>query len=154
MAFISTDRGDRDPRAVRAIAAEAHWVRFLVEIVFPHQLDPPSRRHRLGRLEEAIQLLLRRKALLPAGSPLMPDEARLALDPGWMLSVPVLELRFPAPVAMEMAAREELARQLEAGLNAAIKDGRVLPGEEGAKPLLAWVRPHPDQRCWPSPSLI
>ena len=154
MAFVSTAPGDRDPRAVRALMAEAYWVRFVVEVVFAKQLDPASRQRLHARLEEYIQALLRRKALLPASVSAMPAEARLQLDPGWMLSLPVLELRLPGPMPMEAAPREELARQVESGLNAAIKEGRLFPGETGQKPLLAWVRVHPDQRCWPSPSLI
>ena len=156
MGFICTPLSDqrRDSRAARAINAEEVWVRFLLEIVFRQRLDPEVR-VRLGPyLQENMHTLIRRGLLFPKVGGLVPLEAKFDVREAWMLSAPVLEMRFNQTIPMDQTVRDDLARLLEESLNLAIKEGRLFGNQRTVEPLAAWVRAHPDQRCWPSPSLL
>lgn len=155
MAFICTPLAQqRDSRAARAATAEGVWVRFLIEVVFQKRLDPQARLLLSPYLQENIQTLLQRKLLLRTSDGPTPIEVKFEVEPGWMLSNPVLEIRFAQAVPMEEEVRDQLAALLEESLNAAIVEGRILGGQREYLPLRIWVRAHPDQRCWPSPSLL
>ena len=156
MAFVCTPTvgKHRDPRAERAANSERYWVRFLFELVFPQKLETDARQALMPELQDSFELLLRKGLLFQEQTSAGPEEVRLEFEPGWMLATPVLEVRFRAPVPMEPSAREHLASLLENGLNAAIAGGRFWRSDLGLQPLAAWARAHPDQRCWPSPSLV
>jgi hypothetical protein len=156
VAFVCTPTAGkhRDLRAERAAAAERFWVRFLFELVFPQKLEPEMRQALFPELQDDFERLRRKGLLFQEQISVGPEEVRLEFEAGWMLALPVLEVRFRAPVPMEPSARDPLALLLENGLNAAIAERRLLRGDLGLVPLAAWVRAHPDQRCWPSPSLV
>jgi hypothetical protein len=155
MTFICTPlTQQRDSRASRAATAEGIWVRFLVEFVFRRKLDAESRALLSPYLQDSLQTLAQRKLLLRQPDAPAVQEIKYDADGGWMMALPVLELRFNQVIPLDGEVRHQLAAAIEEGLNLAIREGRILGGQRQYEPLSAWVRAHPDQRCWPSPSLL